>query len=149
MNLNKILLLFFISVISAGIIIFGCKKIELVRIAAVKTQPVSNITNNSVDAHAEIIDIGEGSLTAHGFCFATTQSPVYNSSSPNLGEVTSKVTYSKNITGLNENTKYYLRAFIKDGSEITYGDQISFTTLGSGMRTGFITTMELMMTASD
>jgi hypothetical protein len=109
----------------------GCKKIDLERIAAIKTQPVTNITTNSVSASGEIIDIGEGSVNAYGFCFGTTNDPIFNVNSTNLGNVSKTGSFTANISGLLGNTKYYLRTFIRDDSGITYGNTVSFTTGGT------------------
>jgi len=57
------------------IIIVGCKKLDLVRIAYVKTNPTTNILSNSATFNGEIIDLGEGTVKDHGFCWSTSGEP--------------------------------------------------------------------------
>jgi hypothetical protein len=122
MNLNKILILFFISIISAGIIIFGCKKIELVRIAYVKTEDVTNIQSTTATANGIIVDLGEGGIKDHGFCWSVSNAtPTKNDSYISIGPTSSKGNYSSPIFGL-ENTNFFIRAYVEDDNGIAYGE---------------------------
>jgi hypothetical protein len=131
MKSKKVLVLLLMFLIAGGFFM-GCKKIDLERIAYVKTQPVTNITANSVGASGEVIDIGEGSVNAHGFCFGTGNDPIFNATSANLGNVSKTGSFTATISGLLGNTTYYLRTFIRDELGISYGNTISFTTGGAG-----------------
>jgi hypothetical protein len=126
---SQILLLI---ILIAGVFFTGCKKIEIVRIASVKTQSVTNITTDAVSAFGEIIDVGEGSANAHGFCFGPTIDPIFNSTSKDLGSVSETGVFTAKISGLSSNMTYYLRTFIRDEIGISYGNVISFTTGGTG-----------------
>lgn len=117
----------------AASLFIGCKKIDLVRIAAVETKSISDVTNTSVKAVGEIIDVGNGSIQAHGFCFGTTAEPIFNTNSVNLGSISQTGSFNAEISELFEDTKYYLRTFLQDETGITYGDQINFTTTGTGL----------------
>ncbi|MBN2174738.1 MAG: hypothetical protein JW731_11440 [Bacteroidales bacterium] len=116
----------------------GCKKLDLVRIAAVRTDPASNIYSDQAKVNAEIIDLGEESaLVDHGFCWSTgTVPPTINNSSVSLGVKSDLITFFYTITGLAPNTTHKFRAYIKNNSEIYYGEVYEFKTLPGTTPTG-------------
>jgi hypothetical protein len=70
-------------------------------------------------------------LTARGIVYATTTSPTLaNSVITDPAIITG--TYTANISGLTANTTYYVRAYATNSVGTTYGNEVSFTTLGTG-----------------
>ncbi len=130
-NRRLFLLLTIVFFIGAGFF-YACKKVDLTRLAMVKTEEPTNITNNSVKARGDVIDLGEYSVVSHGFCWAEEKLPIVNvDESANFGEVNSTGSYSATIDGLRENTNYQLRSFMGTGGEFIYGDVFNFKTQGS------------------
>ena len=66
-------------------------------------------------------------ISEKGVCFSDGPSPTINSKkSMAPGNPTN--TGTSILSGLKANTKYYIRAFAKSGSEVFYGNELSFTT---------------------
>ena len=95
---------------------------------AVTTNSVTNITSNSATCGGNVASDGNGTVTARGVCWSTSQTPTINDFRTANGTGTG--TFTSNITGLNPNTKYYVRAYATNEAGTSYGVQKSFTTLG-------------------
>ena len=127
MKKNCFLLIVFI------LIIMGCNKEDLKwnldkvgRLPTITTGIISNFTNISASASAEITNDGGAKITARGVCWSTAPTPLISGShttdSVGIGSFTSY------ITGLNAGTTYYVRAYATNSVGTAYGNQISFTT---------------------
>ncbi len=79
MKSKKTLLVIVVYALVAGMIVIGCKKIELVRISKVKTGTATEIDQNSAKMTGSVVDLGEDGITDHGFCWSNTiMSPTKN-----------------------------------------------------------------------
>jgi hypothetical protein len=96
-------------------------------VPTVITSAVSNISYTSATSGGNVTDDGGASVTARGVCWSTSQNPTISNSHTTNGSGTGS--FISNITGLNPNTTYYVRAFATNIFGIGYGNQISFTTL--------------------
>jgi uncharacterized protein (TIGR02145 family) len=119
---NNKLILFFLLI--SCLIIPSCKKTE--RQMGITTGTVSNITVNSADVSGFISDIGIGAIQ-HGHCYAKTANPTVDNlktelNAPLIGNFTS------HLSDLEFGVKYYVKAYISNGNEVVYGDEINFTT---------------------
>jgi uncharacterized protein (TIGR02145 family) len=73
---------------------------------------------------------GLQNLTDHGFCWATTPLPDFNSSHVSLGSSTAIGQFSHKLTGLDTVTTYYIRSYVMDDKGfVVYSPQLKFTTL--------------------
>lgn len=91
----------------------------------VSTNSATNITINSFTTGGIITSDGGSSIIERGVVYSLSQNPT---------TLNSKITSTSNqfsidITGLNDNTTYYCRAFATNAVGTTYGDQIIVTTL--------------------
>jgi hypothetical protein len=92
----------------------------------INTTQASLITSNSCQVGGEIISIGGSNIIRKGICYSEQIFPtvadtrVYNTSTNN--------TYSLNIT-LAPDMTYYVRSFAENSFGITYGQEITLTTL--------------------
>ena len=109
--------------------ISSCKEIDLIRIAAIVTEPVANVGGSSVTANGNVIDLGTN-MTNHGFCWSTGTTPTIADNTETAGKASSTGDFSLIISGLQQNTDYSLRSFIIDDEGVTYGSTLHFTTLG-------------------
>jgi uncharacterized protein (TIGR02145 family) len=101
------------------------------------TLSIENITTNSATSGGSITYDGGSLITQRGICWATMQSPTTANNTILVGNGTGN--FIANLSGLAENTTYYVRAYAINTSGIAYGNQLSFTTLQTPVNPGFIT----------
>ena len=91
------------------------------------TQNVTSITLNSARCGGNITSNGWSEVTARGVCWSTSPNPTISNSKTADGTGTGS--FTSNITGLAENTTYYVRAYATNSNGTAYGVEKSFTTL--------------------
>lgn len=90
------------------------------------TLAVSNITRNTAVSGGNITNSGGATVTSRGVCWGTSSGPVSTGPHTTDGEGTG--TFSSNLTGLNPNTTYYVRAYATNSAGTAYGNEMSFPT---------------------
>ena len=94
------------------------------------TTAVSAISSTTAISGGNITSNGGSAVTSRGVCWASTQNPTTSNSKTTDG--TGSGIFTSNLTGLSENTTYYLRAYATNSVGVAYGNEISFkTTLSS------------------
>ncbi|MCQ2317532.1 MAG: DUF1566 domain-containing protein [Bacteroidales bacterium] len=96
----------------------------------VTTSTPSNISTNSATCGGNVTSDGGASVTARGVCWSSSQNPTISNSHTTNGTGTGS--FTSNITGLTENTTYYVRAYATNSVGTSYGTQKSFTTTSGG-----------------
>lgn len=99
----------------------------------VTTSAVSGITYNTAISGGDVENSGTTSLTAKGVCWNTSQSPDLSNNFTSDG--TGIGTFTSNITGLTEDTDYYVRAYATNGSGTSYGNEVQFHSGNIGVPT--------------
>ena len=94
----------------------------------VTTSEVTDITVSSAKCGGEVLSGGDAVIVARGVCWNTTGTPTvsdtYTMDGSNIGS------YTSNITNLEHNTTYYVRAYATNAKGVTgYGEEVTFTTL--------------------
>jgi uncharacterized protein (TIGR02145 family) len=92
----------------------------------VTTAPVTAVTASSASSGGNVTDAGNGTISAKGVCWAKTSGPTISGSHTN-GE-TGTGSFISNITGLEGNTTYYLRAYATNSAGTNYGSETTFKT---------------------
>ncbi|MDD4383922.1 MAG: fibrobacter succinogenes major paralogous domain-containing protein [Bacteroidales bacterium] len=89
------------------------------------TIPLDNFTNNSASSGGKIVYQGLSSITNVGLVWSQSPLPTLTD---NLGSTSESVndTFTSQITGLEIDTKYYLRAYATNNQGTGYGNQIEF-----------------------
>ena len=78
----------------------------------------------------EITKRGDATLTDHGFVWATHREPTVADGRLSLGSPAAAVSFEGRAEPLEQNTSYYVRAFVEsEGGDVVYGNELSFTTL--------------------
>ena len=90
------------------------------------TSSATNISYTSVTIGGNVINDGGTSVTERGVVYSTNQNPTTSDSKVTSGNGIGSFTC--NITNLQENTKYYVRAYAINKKGTSYGPQSSFTT---------------------
>ena len=95
-------------------------------LAEVSTRAVSDVTTTSALCGGAVLSDGGFSVVARGICWSTSAEPTINNAhtvdGAGLGSFTSQ------ITNLEPNTTYRVRAYAQNASGIAYGTTVTFTT---------------------
>jgi hypothetical protein len=100
-------------------------------IATLTTATATLVTACNADIVGNVTFDGGTPLTTSGICYATTINPTTSSSNIPyyLNGANTLTNFTGNLSGLNANTTYYVRAYTTNCAGTTYGNQVSFTTL--------------------
>jgi len=100
---------------------------------ALTTTAATGIATTAATAGGNITSDGGLLITARGVCWSTTTAPTISNSKTSDGTGTG--IFASSLTGLQPNTKYYLRAYATNLVGTTYGNEISFTTPATAVLT--------------
>ena len=92
----------------------------------VTTAVVTQITETSAVASGNVTSDGGASVTERGVCIATVSNPTTANTKISAGSGTG--TFNCNLTNLQPNTKYYVRAYAINSKGTAYGNEVTFTT---------------------
>jgi subtilisin family serine protease len=92
----------------------------------VTTALTTNITASSAQSGGEVTAAGSQPVTARGVCWNTTGAPTLADNFTNDGSGTGP--FTSNLTGLQPNTPYYVRAYATSIEGTAYGNEEFFTT---------------------
>jgi hypothetical protein len=94
------------------------------------TTAITSITTSSASSGGSVISDGGSAITAKGVCWSTSPAPTLG-----VGNFTSNGvgigSYTSSITGLSQNTTYYVRSYATNSVGTAYGNELSFTTCGT------------------
>ena len=96
-------------------------------IPTVVTNAVSNATENSVQANANVTADGGRQITSRGVVWGTSSMPTIEQNTDSLTLPGELGTFSLSITGLVVGTTYYIRSFAVNEVGIAYGNEVTFT----------------------
>ena len=96
----------------------------------IRTLRVFDISQANAKIKGNIYSLGVGysGKSEYGYCWSTLPEPTINNFKNNLGEVNTTGEYESELTLLEDNTVYYIRAYVKYGSYVFYGNEIDFKT---------------------
>jgi uncharacterized protein (TIGR02145 family) len=92
---------------------------------SVTTTAISTITGISAISGGIVTATGGASITAQGVCWSTTPTPTIAGNKMTNGAGSP---FTSNITGLSNETTYYVRAYATNSVGTSYGNEVSFTT---------------------
>lgn len=96
------------------------------KLPCLKTKAATAITDRSATSGGEITNEGDSPVTIRGVCWNTTGLPTIADLITNDGDGTGN--FTSNMIALNNNTKYYVRAYATNAGT-AYGNEVTFTTL--------------------
>ena len=100
--------------------------------SGVKTSEVTSITVNSAVCGGEVLNNGGATFIARGVCWSTNPNPTVSDTHTVDGNGIG--VYTSNITNLEHNTVYYVKAYATDANAVTsYGEVKVFVTLEKKM----------------
>ena len=92
----------------------------------VTTTAVSSITGTTADSGGNVTDDGGEAVTARGVCWSTVANPT--TADDNTVDGAGTGVFTSNITGLDPDTTYHVRAYATNSVGTAYGDDLAFTT---------------------
>lgn len=117
----------------------NCKKkaddpaTPITSVPTITTTAVSGINATFATSGGNVTSDGNATITARGVCWSTSQNPTIADSKSSNGTGTG--TFTSSITGLTNNTLYYVRAYATNSVGTSYGNEVSFTTSTSSSNT--------------
>lgn len=99
---------------------------QTIEVPTVTTQTVTDITQTSAVCGGNVTSDGGGIVTTRGVCWSTSQNPTISNNHTTDG--TGVGVFASDITGLNPNTTYYVKAYATNSAGTSYGEQMIFTT---------------------
>lgn len=90
------------------------------------TSSVTQITETSAVAGGHVTSDGNASVTDRGVVYSTNQHPTAADNKVSNGS--GMGSFTCNLTNLQPNTKYYVRAYAVNSQGTAYGEEVSFTT---------------------
>ena len=101
--------------------------LEGIELPAVITSDITEVTHNSAVSGGNVTDDGGSEVTARGVCWSTNQNPTIEDNKTTDGAGLGS--FTSNLTNLEENTTYYVRAYATNEAGTAYGEELTFTTL--------------------
>ena len=125
----------FLYIFILFVVLIACQKDEdaIREFPRLMTHEVSDITTNGAKFNADLISQGSSPIIEYGFVWGTRDNPSIEHSEivSQKGQPTEATFSMLAEHALKEGETYYVKAFAKNDDYITYGDVISFLSLGS------------------
>jgi len=80
----------------------------------------------------QLSGIGGNQITQHGHCWSTESSPDIEDSHNSLGGISTPGKFTSDLSGLSDNTKYFIRSYVTGQGGTIYGIQNEIITLKRG-----------------
>jgi uncharacterized protein (TIGR02145 family) len=128
----KVIALGLFSLVLISLFLNSCSKDEdeneNITVPILTTKNASDITISSVQVGGAITSNGGASITERGICYSKLSNPTVADSLVQSGY--GMGTFVCEISGLEQNTKYYFKAYAINSVGIGYGENKSFSTTG-------------------
>lgn len=103
---------------------------EPAQYATVTTSEVTDITSNSAICGGNVTTDNGSAVTVKGVCWSTNPNPTIEDNKTTDGSGVGN--FTSNLSNLEPQTTYYVRAYATNEAGTSYGDELSFTTLTAG-----------------
>jgi uncharacterized protein (TIGR02145 family) len=131
MNRYILKFIFIFSLITFSIVLTTCKELEKEMLVSTGEVDIPTITTNSANVDGIVIDLG-GGATEYGHCYGTTTNLTISGTKTTL-DTPESGSFTSTITNLDAGTKYYVKAYITNGSQTVYGKERYFSTLAASL----------------
>lgn len=105
------------------------RDLQMQGLPTVTTAAVNTISQTTATSGGNVTSDGVSDVTARGVCWSTSSNPTLSDSHTTDGSGTGE--FVSNITNLNSNTQYNVRAYATNNVGTAYGDEQIFTTLNT------------------
>jgi uncharacterized protein (TIGR02145 family) len=117
---KSIIILLFLGLV---FMIHSCKK-EEAKLPKLYTRQITDITQTTAVSGGTVVDDGDSPVTSRGICWSTNTQPTIADNTTNDGSGIGR--FESNLTGLTENTIYYVRSYAVNSVGTGYGYEVSF-----------------------
>ncbi len=93
---------------------------------SVTTDSIIITGSSTINIVGIINSLGFSAVSDHGHCWSTNPGPTINDNTSALGPATQTGFYVSNLSNLDTNTTYYIRAYATNASITTYGNERTF-----------------------
>ncbi|PHR68726.1 MAG: hypothetical protein COA67_12530 [Lutibacter sp.] len=114
----------FIILLCGLFLTVSCDNDPLTTKATITTSTATNATFTTIDSGGNVTSNGGTAVTTRGLCWSTTPNPTVTDNT----KVATIDNFTTTVTGLSENTTYYIRAFAVNSDGVSYGNEEMFTT---------------------
>ncbi len=104
------------------------QEVEFTSLPISSTSSVSDIMAFTATCGGNISTGGNATITARGVCWSTSSNPTIALSTKTV-DGTGIGSFTSSITGLTDNTTYYVRSYATNAGGTVYGQEVVFTTL--------------------
>ena len=115
-----------ITTLNSGGVELTIKATKGAGLPTVTTSSVTNITSNSASCGGDVTSDGGSGVTSRGICWSTAPNPTINDNTATSGGGTGA--FSCNMSNLQSNTTYHIRAYAKNSAGVSYGADVPFKT---------------------
>jgi Concanavalin A-like lectin/glucanases superfamily len=95
---------------------------------SISTGAITELAATSAKVSGNITNAGGGTVTSRGICWSTTPNPTISNNKTTEG--TGAGIFTSTLANLVAATTYYARAYGENSRGVSYGTQVTFTTLG-------------------
>ena len=113
---------------------YGQKKVDLgvidvegPTLPIVTTHPIRNVITDKATSGGNVVSDGRSTVTARGVCWSKSENPTTKDNYTTNGSGTGE--FESQMTELEYNTVYYVRAYATNRLGTAYGNQIKFSTM--------------------
>jgi uncharacterized protein (TIGR02145 family) len=99
----------------------------------VTTSVITSTTQTTATGGGNVASEGSSPVTGRGVCWSTSSNPTVKDNHTSDGSGTGS--FNSNLTELNPETNYLVRAYAINSTDTAYGEQVDFTTTGNGSNT--------------
>ena len=114
------------SVILTTLLFYSCEKKPTTPILTTTT--VTNITTTTAVSGGEITNDGGATIIAKGVCWNVSDKPTIENNKS--AESSTSGSFTSNLSQLAPGTTYYVRAYATNSAGTSYGESVTFKTLG-------------------
>lgn len=107
----------------------SCEKADFKRLLKINTVSYSDLKTTAVKVSGEFIDFGSDDISEYGICWSVNNIPVITDWKVITGQQPTDYTFTQLITDLQQNQKYYVRAYATTKDTTVYGSELDFITL--------------------
>lgn len=93
----------------------------------VSTAAVTSISYTTATGGGNVTSDGGSNVTKQGICWSKDHDPVYEGQHLTIGSGVGS--FTGQMTGLDDGTTYYVKAYAKNDVGMSYGEEVTFTTL--------------------